>query len=514
MSGLIVLKKAGQIVPEAYLKKVLEEKPSILGMMAAVKKPDGNTELRLGSSCDFTIDFITQGMEENKALDMLMFFGEKPKDHEKQINCQPFQILADSQGDPLILAMIEGSFQKFAKEGGTLSPEFYLAYSYLMPKLHDMYQLCGNDIGKLTERLSSDNFKMEMDNCIDARGVIAMLGVNGTMRVFSKNDQRAAYMWGSTTKHLGFADGRLDNGVKTVVKKADEPVAEKSEKKPFLGKPDKVGEPVVPTPAEPEPAPWKEEETKPGEPLPIAATEQSTIYMIAPPSSENSRNKLRRWYGKWLKRVPDNFSDRPAIAVSKLDYDRYSGPKEVQTNGSAPTSVPSVGPIKSLSELPVEVREKDTTPKHIPDRTAGSEAPLATPILSARAIERVEQLLQGETVKTILDANSKVILDPKALQELEKTVPNFAEQCGLDSIEDTYKWPYEILVKLCADHPEAAAVLLMNYRTALLKTFSEKKLQELNKPEQQPGKEPEAAPPEQPKKVAAAGGGFGGMFDL
>lgn len=509
--GLILLKKAGHVVPQAYLQKVLAEKPTIMGMAAACKKNEKETELRLGSTDGFDLNFILQGMEEQKGIDMLMYFGEKALGHEKQINCQPYQVLSDGNGDPLILAMVEGNFDKFKKDGSKLPPEFFVAYEYLQPKLQDFYEASGKDLNGVLDRMSRNAFKMDLENTFSVRGVVALLAANGTLKTFSKNDQRGAFPWGSTTKHLGFKTDMLNTDILKEEPPKTEAPKPVEEKKAFFS----AMAPKPPAaPAEPEqPTEVDDNEKKEDTQKTAGVTQQSTVYMIFPPAHESSRNKLRKFYGKWLKRVPDNFAERPGVAVSKVDYDKYGGPKEATTNGST-TSVPSVsgGGYKSFSELPVEQRDKDTAPKHIRDRTVGSEAPLATPVLSARAKEQLATFLEGETVKTILDSNSKVILDPKLLHKLEKDIPSFAEQCGLDGLEDTFKWPYEILISLCAKHPEAAAVLLMNYRTTYLKTLSEGDLQKINKPAEEPVQpdvtNPEAPQQDDPPKKVAAGGGI------
>ena len=546
--GLIVRKAPGFLVPEAYLDKVFATKPTIIGAAAATKNGDINEILLAVNGEDPSKQWVVNGQDQFKDLDLLLYFGDKPfgTTEENVANCQPYVVARDGQAEAVV-AFIEGVFPDFVEPESKLPAEFFLAHKHLLPRLQELYDKSGKDETKLFETLRQDRFRREMGSLWDGRGVIALLNRKGELISFNdpKDTQRRSFEWGSVTRHLDYSEGAVANTAPA--EQVAEPV-----KPAFFGKGAPKATVTVPEAA---PEPQKEVELPQTEVSPSVLTpaeddvdaEKAVLsaltygeikdgkYYIYPGPDCNSRTKLKKFYGKWGHFQPQNYAERPPLEVTKTSYDQYMSSinkglsKRAEAKAAREAKSTSVPEVKSTgyksfqdagAALGVEPsKAKDTASKHIPDRTqGGTQSPVGgIPVLSAQSKAKVETLLKGETMKTILDARSKVIIDPAYLKDMEEKIPSFAEQVPIDGLhlDDISKWDYAVFMKLVHDTPEAAAVLLCNYALDYLKGRSTAELEKINAPKTEPAKVPEPEPVvvEPPKKVAA-GGGRNSMFDL
>lgn len=540
--GLIVRKAPGFVVPEAYLDKVFEAKPTIICAAASLKDKGKDKIVMAVNFEDPSKQWVLGGQEQFKDMDLLMYFGDVPHGTtaENVGNCQPFVVARDGN-EEAVVAFIEGVFPDFVEKDSKLPAEFYLAHKELLPRLQELYDKHGKDEAKLFEALKTDRFRREMGSMWDGRGVIALLGRAGSLVSYNdaKDEQRRGFQWGSVTRHLGYSEDPVEQA----------PPVKEEKPAGFFNKAGAklVGPQAAPAPQKPVELPQTEVSPAVVSP-PDEEQDQRVLhsaltygevrdgkYFIFPGPDCNSRSKLKKFYGKWGHHCPANYNDKPPLEVTKTTYDRYMEQinkglsrrtEALQAKASKPTTVPEVKSqgYKSFqdagSALGMEPgKQKETAAKHIPDRTAGgTQSPVGgLPILSAQSKAKVETLLKGETMKTILDARSRVIVDPKYLADMQEKIPSFCEQVPIDGLEmeDISKWDFPVFSKLVHDTPDAAAVLLCNFAWHYLNSLSASELEKINTPKTEPVKEADpiiAEPEVQPRKVAA--GGRGGMFDL
>jgi hypothetical protein len=366
---------------------------------------------------------------------------------------------------------LEGNFANFEQTGSSHTNEYHAVQELLKPKFEKLFKECGSKIDKFMGTLGSDKLiRRELSSVFMNRGVITVMANTGEIQTFAKNDLHKDFSWGWVSNAYDYKEEQKqqtkpepekgsDEAYKTARIKAARLEAEAKEKKeadkpaedPKMAKIRAAKEAAMKAAQEAEKLEKEmEEETTPVEAktetrIPDKAEEFETV-MAAPPASDNSNNKVKKWYRKNYGQVPSNWVDRPKV----------------------PIKVKKV--IKSLQEL------KDVVPKNIPSAEAKpkpeqddealhakqeQEAEVTDEILPVVSPKEKAHVLDVFMKRQSIDASSKEIIDPASIPEIESRYPTFAELYGLPGLEVAYRWSYEDLYALTEDR-KSAALLLMN----------------------------------------------------
>lgn len=438
-AGTIVIKGAGQLIPEAYINILTDRRKSGVGVASA------SPEQMLLSVCGdalATAD-VMAAQEEGKEFPAVFYFASHP-DKANVDDIQPYVLLKDDKDQPLVLGFVEGNFSEYADEKSERADGFHLAMTYLIPKISQFYNMVGHDIGRLEQELRSPIVSTEMKRLPSARGAIVLMLRNGACIDYNKDNMLGGtFPWGWTSDTLGYTENA---GTTSDVNK-DKPKLSLF-KKPMTAS----------VPASPPPAPIKKDDP-PFEPdkkvgpeyqvpehLPEGLTynEKSGKFYAQCPDKVGPKKDREQWYRSWTGACPSNYKTKmPQAPKVELSHQMTQAMLIRVQKATEP--------------------KKDVEPKYV--QVTNKEPEKSRPIVSAEDKAGIATWLKSGMVEKILDASSKQILSPEQMQELESKYPTFFEITG-KHVEETFNWPWDIKVYLCKNHPEVAALLLLNTTTA------------------------------------------------
>lgn len=443
MAGLLIRKFADKSIPDDFLERAVKQFGK--GMGAVMLKPTKNgIEMQRATNAEVDIETLQEAQKQFGKHPWVLHLegGENPIPDDAR---QPFVLIGKNPKSPELVAFLEGSFQPYNNPKSTYPDEHFAVVDYLLPKIEELYQECGQDLDKLVDRLRKPLFEKEMQRQWVARGNIVFVSSNEHIVDFHQNSDRAEFPWGVVSRNLGF---------KAEVK--PEPAkAEAPKRKSLFGGADEIKAEVEKI-AHEEP---KKQESKPATSVPSTGFPDEV--MLAPPKGL-SRSARKKWYRRVCKYLPQEWDDGVEVKVeSKRLNDNDKARYLAEANGTTETAV-TPPPEKRTAEQ----MRKDIAPKHIgrKDEVVLEHRRPATPLPLIPQEERariVDQILP----KYRLDTSSKEVSDPRKAQEMENKLPNFAKQCGLDSLADTLNWSQDALSELIESTPKGALVLMMNYRS-------------------------------------------------
>lgn len=422
-SGVIVVKDKNQIVPRPYLEKVLEKNPTAFGM-AFVEKGSILEDI---VSKDISVDLIMGLMDGFKKEVVVFHFGNYDAGYLTD-DLQPWIALRDVKQQPSLVVFLEGNFSSQSKAGSNHVPEFFASYDKLMPKLQKLYNMADHNIGKLMANV--EGFKDDLASLWVDRGTILMLASTGQIYSYSVNPLEKKFDWGWTTNHYGF-------GVEEKLSPADLMRARATAKIAGIV-PDKKVEPAPGPIAGIVQDPPKTETSVP------AITQPK---MVQCPITVRGKKNIGEWYRANAGFNPQNYKQRPLVEVKA---DLVTGGKKgdiIKTFQDLPKDLPVIPGIKETPSITEPV---------------GPSTPI--PVIPKK---EQDNLL---TFITTIGADSREILSPKSIQDLEQKYPTFAQYCGQEDLGFIRSWPYSAFVELVNNplYRAASHVLIFNLRNALI----------------------------------------------
>jgi hypothetical protein len=427
-SGVIVVKDKDQIVPKPYIEKVLEHNPTAYGM-ALVEKGAILDDI---VSKDVSADVIMQLQEGFKKEVAVFHFGNYPAGYMVG-DLQPFEVLKDDNKQPALVAFVEGNFSSQGKEKSSHTNEFFAVYDGLTPKLQMLYNLADHNIGKLMGVLATTpTFKKDLSSLWVDRGTILLLACTGQIYSYSINPLEKKFDWGWTSNHYDFGVEKEMSPADLIrAKQAAKIAGVITETKPTVG-------PIAGI----APTPPKTETSVP------AITQPK---MVQCPVTVRGKKNIAEWYRANAGYNPLNYKQRPVVEVKS---DLVTGEKKGEI-------------IKTFQDLPKDLPViPGVKPAEPPAEPVSEPAGPSTPI---PVIPKKEQDAVIGFIKTI-GADSREILSPKSIQDLEQKYPTFAQYCGMEDLGFIRSWPYSAFVEL-VENPSYRAtshVLLFNLRNALI----------------------------------------------
>lgn len=200
-TGMISVVKSGHSMPEDYQKKVLEECPD---SFTVTKVQDGKLiVLRIESGEYQLADSLTQTLAKDKDFDLVIYHSKEPQLSGEQ---QPFVLLEDAKG-AILLAMCDGSCEKYDTDNASLGPEAEMITEWFAEQVSVLYQQCNKDLKKTIDLLDTASFTKKLEEHLAPRGTICLFSNTGVIRFLSfKNAAYGEYGWGNTTNTLGYSE--------------------------------------------------------------------------------------------------------------------------------------------------------------------------------------------------------------------------------------------------------------------------------------------------------------------
>jgi hypothetical protein len=468
---IIVAKMVGKIIPDAFMEKVFtDNKISNLGFAVAT---EGVVKSISTMDKDFFNTKALAAVQENFKDDAVIFNFSIYGDGFQKDCMQPFTLITNSKEEPLLVGFLSGEYPGFHQEKSTLSPANWAVNKYLMPMIQKEYSDCGNDIKKLMDRVRTGTLQLSIAMAQQPGGFMSLLASTGEIMMF--HDRRAAtnFSFGWTTDTVGYSEDEVE-------RKEPEVKKEKSLLSLAGASPTPAPEPVVEPTAVPD---VKPQEAAPAEQQ-DDLTEFETVIVEVPKEVQGRANKQKGkdWFRNTFGFLPHNYQQLKEFAVRR---NKTTG--QIESDETSPVPITKGKILRSFAELgnsasaltPVQGTVADAPVKQEVAAAAsasGAEQPTSTDIpkdlaaprstLDAADITAIKKdFIDAAPVKKSLDRHGQAIANPEAFKTSLSKVKSFADEMSI-KMTDTYKWDQEALAILCKTRPEAAALLMMNYRSA------------------------------------------------
>lgn len=451
--------RANEVIPPTLMHKLLSENRSAIGFCVRTEKGlDIEKFDEVGkSTVDENFKIFNGIVNNTKKYDRLFCFHSFPEKFESA-EVQPYAIIKDSKGNAIVVVSAEGDFIGYGVDG--LHSEAYgVLHDYLGPKIEAMYELLGNDPGKLDKYLRSKTFKDDLGKVYGHRAVFEFMPANGEPYTHGKNEIGLEAGWGRSSNVYGYSE----SVIAAAAPAEPEPVAARAISKY--------------ADAEPAPAPAVKPAAAPTAPAPATPT----IPQNNPPTADPIAAAAAKTVTGHKEKIPTNLHGK-----RKKQFIRglLNGDLPKNWEGLTEIWVEHTASVDSLEELP----KLGVTANGAKDMRAAEPTPVKTtadgavPVISGQ-----QQAAAIEFFGKFLDSSSNQIQNPLDAQKDEARYPVFSELMkaklpnGLDDLEGM---PVTALLSFLKQHPETMWLAVLEYRRdrinrKLSAVAGDKKLSEL-----------------------------------
>lgn len=215
MKSLLVVRKAGQQMPEAFRQKLIEQHPTGLGY-ASFQDTHVDNEIWDGTSADLADALNT--VEKSYVDDEVVFWAvEANIDTEINVeSCQPFNLItqAKKEGEKedkvLLACFLEGEFPKYDgmnAEGEIFTPEYHCVNSFIKPAIDELYDVVGNNVEMLMRALEKPAQKAKFEAILGPRATILFVPHTGETKAIT-NAKEKAFPWGWVSRDIGYTESQ------------------------------------------------------------------------------------------------------------------------------------------------------------------------------------------------------------------------------------------------------------------------------------------------------------------
>jgi hypothetical protein len=211
-SGAIAIVNPGQVMAPDYMKELLEFYNKGGSMTVADAKQGLVTENLKGSELASAIEAADKNLSDRFRCYYVT------DEHKVNAERQPFPVIVNSNNKPLVYALIEGNFEKYATDEATMGPEATFFEEWLANKIQAVWTGCGGNVKKLFQLLDTNKFKTEVQEEMGTRGVIALMNNTEAPIWISKgnSDEAGKFTWGEVSNKLTYVEpkAKLDKPTK------------------------------------------------------------------------------------------------------------------------------------------------------------------------------------------------------------------------------------------------------------------------------------------------------------
>lgn len=433
----IVMKAVGKTIPQAFWDKAVDKYKGPFGMSVV----DGKELKLLPLDKELMVEESLNELQEAYKDSSLIFFMADYEEGFQQDSVQPFTVLTDSKGEPILSVFLKGAFNQFVKAEGSHSPAFYAVNEFIIEELKDYFNSkCKNSINNLMQMLREDKrLRTKMEGTLSPEGFMVFMANTSEIIKLSQNMELNTFGFGWSTDTCGYAEDPAEEEVPEVLTKAS-----------ILDRIKGTVQPAAKPPAvEVEAAPTTVPDTK--EEQEEAEFEEVEVKV---PDRQMSKNEKKDFWYAQIGFLPPDY-----LKVKSFIVKRYPTTGElIGENTQKLVKGKVYNNFREAMSAAAVSRSgtKNTTPHHIP--TPATATAVKAPDVPAKAADTTvelsssistltdrdrkaiaEQFMDGAIVKRSLDVHSQQIMDPaKMLTEMGR-IKTFTEEFGI-KLEDVFKW--------------------------------------------------------------------------
>lgn len=461
----IVSVRAGMTIPKTFLHKLITENRSAIGMAVQETNKIEIEKFFPLASIEKEMDNFNTILGATKNFQRMFCFSSFPEEYDEG-EVQPWVVIRDSKGNPIIAVGIEGDLPGLEADG---SSEMYGCITeHIGPKIEGLYELVGNNPEKLYTALKNEKaFCNDFLKMVGHRGHFFFMPMKGDIFATGKEGvipQNGKFDWGAASFTYGYTESAVEAASveKPEVKPSTATKVSKyasADPEPGIQQDDK-GVHHLPEP-KPEVKPPAVPEKPTVDPVAAAAAEAVKGHWETPPGNLHGK-KLKEWY-------------RSMDAKNKGLTDASKGDLTGDWGKRPRVWIVHQSTVKSLGEL------SHTAVANV-QKVEQPIAPAVVPVITGE-----QQAKAVAFIKKYLGANSTEIGNPLEMQKREAKLAVFSELClkegGLDELEG---WPTSLKFAFVKEHSEAAALALIQLIAdrKLRRQMGDKPLKELTGSEQ------------------------------
>lgn len=411
--SLIIERKPGGVIPQAYIEKVLAKYNVAMGFAA---QSDGSLYVQQLDGTAVDLADAVKSLHESEFKDdaWYLWFTDNIEQHSED-SIQPFKLITEGEGedeDVIIAAITSGEFEEFKRDEGT--NDFNMAAEYLYPRINALYEQSGKDLTKTLTLMDVATCRAEIRKmALVPSGGIKLIPKEGAVLSFTeKMEGGMDFPWGSVSDNLGYTEGAV---VTAAPSKKSNPFAKKA-----------TAEPGVKPPVEKE----AEKETK--DPLEVIVKKKPDIFyvkdgtLMAKPPGLSLKADREWWTAHLTAARPDDPKD-----IAK------GAPATCLRSTSSMRQWLSGSPLETLPKQPDKDKPKTADADiHIPDQESKNVLP--------PMVQKHDKGIIAEMVKTGIP-----LMDITQLKEATSKFPKFTVQMeGVLSIRDILLMPQSHLKKM------------------------------------------------------------------
>lgn len=417
--NIIVVKKPGLLIAEAYLQKAIKE-ATYLGTALV---HEGKLIIDHQTARP-TVEGVMKLQDALQEQTIVFCFGENktilPED------MQPFNVLVDKDGDINVAVFMEGNFNGYAVKDSAHTYEWHCNEDFISKKLPKLFRSANAGLNGLMNELIDPITQQDLSNSWTDRGFITILSTEGeAITIANKgNIFKKEYSWGLTSNHMSYEE-----------KAAPPPKEEKVVDKPMTLLEKLQAKKLLPGGTK-APEGLKETVTAVSAAA-LAAADVNFEDVKMPPEAKDWVNKTKStWWIAEIGYQPQNYKDLRTVVRRTKGTKIGVGHPLASTNIEAATKGDPVKdkaltndevkglPEKVVAEAPENM--KDTAPKHV----SMENMPILSPKQKLKLLK--EWKTDSEVIKTLGDDMKAMSFDPKKLKELEDNYQTFYDGLGLD----------------------------------------------------------------------------------
>lgn len=437
----IVVVKANEDIPDTFLHVLCKENPSAAGFAIQVNgkiEVEKFPDLR-GRTIDDNYATMRKIITNSKKHQRMFCFHAFPPEFD-ETECQPWIIVKDSKGSPIIVVALEGDLPGLETDDGD-SEMLGALIKEVGPKIEALYNLTGNDPKKLYAALKDQTlFGNDMLKLIGHRAIFAFMPTEGDVFSHGKNEIGGNFSWGSASMAYDYTESAIEAA--TIEPAAPEPEPVKKSKweddepaKPITTDPKTgvhtVGGTTFVKVEEPKPVVEVPKVTAPvvTDPIQRAADGTGEGHWEHPPLNMHGK-PLKKWYrdmdaklkGEKKGDLRPDWSQKPAVWIAHKTE------------------------LKALADL-------SQTALAAVQQVEQPQLPVIDGALQAKGVE---------FLKKYLDGSSNVIPNPLELQKQEAKLALFSELCR--PLDDMERLTTTRLLELIETMPKLAWLYLIEMR--------------------------------------------------
>lgn len=451
-TGVIIRRNKDTFVANEAFEKAIAENPTAWG--AAVI--DGG-ELNVNRGDGHDLEFFQNTMKIYPDSDITFYLCNTESGISFDDVC-PYEVLSHNDKTQVV-AFIEGNFPGMVQEKSSHPPEFFLANTFIAPRLAEMFEALDYDIDKLMAYTEKPIFKKDLMANAVGRGYVTLLGVNGKSVSYAIGDSSKEFPWGWMSNTYGYGE---------ITEK--KPVAEETKPKAAFPKRSTVREPAPKSSVPPIAAPKTETAVKPA-PGPVA-------YSVGKwaPHKDASRSQKKDQYKARLGYLPKGWVNGIEVEVYKDKDGKIVNFSELKRLGLLVAGLPKLNNPEPNNNRD----DKDTDTEHLPHPEAPPQEKQVTveklPVLNPKSREYLKDTLRRADIQKMIAENADIITDPKKVASMEEKIAGLCTQLGLQSaaIEDFLKLPFEVLVQINKERPDALEIMAWNYKNLAASLMAKK----------------------------------------